>query len=142
MLALLSAIPYVSSLNCCCCLWILGGGFLAAYLFRSENKAISTGQAAWVGILSGIWGAFVYSFLSAILWKVMSAQFISQFNEIMKASDTEIPSEAMNMILDFTASPVIAFLVVFAGSLFFFPLMTLIGSLIGAAIFKTKKTGL
>ncbi len=32
-LGLLSAIPPISFANMCCCVWVLGGGALASYLY-------------------------------------------------------------------------------------------------------------
>ncbi len=35
-IGMLSALPIVSVGNCCCCLWMIGGGVLAAYLRAAE----------------------------------------------------------------------------------------------------------
>jgi hypothetical protein len=59
-LGVLSALPFFSAGNCCC-LWTLGGGFLAAYLLQQEQPtAITMGNGAAVGFLAGIIGACVH----------------------------------------------------------------------------------
>ena len=139
ILALLSAIPYLSSINCCCCLWVIVGGFWAAYLFRSAGETPSLGQSIGIGVLTGIWAAFLYSILTAILWYTMSDQFITQFAQVMETSSTEIPPEMLELFADFSESPVFAFLIVFSGALFIFPICTTIGSIIGSLILKKRE---
>ena len=49
---ILSGIPIV---NCLCCLWIIGGGILAAYFLTKESPVVlSAGDGAIVGIFAGI----------------------------------------------------------------------------------------
>ena len=36
-IGVLSALPLVNAVNCCCCLWVLVGGALAAYLRQQNN---------------------------------------------------------------------------------------------------------
>ena len=65
VLGVLSALPLVSAGNFCCCLWVIGGGVVAAYLLQQARPApISPGEGALVGLLSGIVGAVVYLILS------------------------------------------------------------------------------
>jgi hypothetical protein len=53
----LSGMPII---NCLCCLWIIGGGVLAAYFLTKESSvALTAGDGAIVGIFSGIIAAFV-----------------------------------------------------------------------------------
>jgi len=139
IMALLSAIPYVSSLNFCCCLWVLVGGFWAAYLFWSAARSITVIQGVVVGMLAGTWAAPIYSALTAILWRTMSDQFIAQFNQVMETSNAQIPPEMLDLITEFSTSPIIAFLVVLCGSLIVFPIIAAIGSTIGALIFGKRK---
>lgn len=60
-IGVLSALPVVSLANCCC-LWIIGGGYLAAYLMQQDHPTpITAGDGALVGFLSGIFGAVVFT---------------------------------------------------------------------------------
>lgn len=55
----LSALPFVNMANCCC-LWLIAGGVMAAYLMQLNHPApISMAQGALVGFLAGIFGALI-----------------------------------------------------------------------------------
>jgi hypothetical protein len=59
-LGLLSAIPPVSLGNVCCCVWVLGGGALASYLYvRRSPTPVLLGQGAELGALAGVVGTIV-----------------------------------------------------------------------------------
>src|SRR5262249_18303726 len=59
-MGVLSALPIVAVGNICC-LWVAGGGLLAAYLLQQdEPAAITAADRALVGLLAGVIGAFVY----------------------------------------------------------------------------------
>jgi len=59
-MGVLSALPLISVGNVCCCLWVIGGGLVAAYLLQ-QNQAtpITPGDGALVGLLAGLIGALV-----------------------------------------------------------------------------------
>jgi hypothetical protein len=74
----LSALPIIYVGNACCCLWIVGGGILAAYLLQQNQSApITPGDGALVGLLAGIIGAFV-TFLVSIPIDIVTAPFERQ----------------------------------------------------------------
>jgi hypothetical protein len=59
-LGLLSAIPPISLANVCCCVWVLGGGALAAYQYvRRSPTPVLLGQGAELGALAGVVGTIV-----------------------------------------------------------------------------------
>jgi hypothetical protein len=60
VMGVLSALPIVSLGNACCCLWVLSGGAVAAYLLQQEATGpITPGDGALVGLLAGLCGAVV-----------------------------------------------------------------------------------
>jgi hypothetical protein len=62
---LLSALPIIAAANLCCCLWVVSGGLVAAYLLQQNQVAtITPGDGALVGLLAGATGAFVYLIVS------------------------------------------------------------------------------
>ena len=60
VMGVLSALPFVSAGNLCCCLWVLVGGLVAAYVLQQNQPGpIQPGDGALVGLLAGLIGAFV-----------------------------------------------------------------------------------
>ena len=127
-IGVLSALPIV---NCCCCLWISGGGFLAAYL-QSQRQPISLTilQGARVGVLAGIIGAVVWLLVSSALTP-LQLRFVE-----MARSAGDMPPEVQDLLQSVEAGG-------FGGNIFGFVVFLCIGSLIstiggmtGAAYFK------
>ena len=64
-MGVLSALPIIAVGNTCCCLWVVGGGFVAAYLQQQmQDTPISPADGALVGLLAGLVGAVVHLILS------------------------------------------------------------------------------
>lgn len=59
-IGVLSALPVIGFGNCCCCLWIVTGGLLAAYLDQDPHRPQTIGRGALDGFLAGVIGAFVW----------------------------------------------------------------------------------
>jgi hypothetical protein len=78
IVGLLSAIPFV---NYCCCIWAIGGGALAGFLYiKSSPTPVPTGDGAIVGALAGVVGGLLYLIIGlpiALLFGAaeMEAQF-------------------------------------------------------------------
>ena len=70
-IGVLSALPLVNVGNCCC-LWIIGGGMLAAYLDQAPGQPRNVARGALDGLLAGVVGAFVYLMASAVISTVMA----------------------------------------------------------------------
>src|SRR5436309_8139061 len=65
VMGVLSALPIISAGNLCCCLWVVSGGAVAAYVLQqNQPMPITAGDGALVGLLAGVVGAFVYVILS------------------------------------------------------------------------------
>jgi len=64
-MGVLSALPIISAGNVCCCLWVVSGGAVAAYLFQQNRSTPMTpADGALVGLLAGLAGALVRSVVS------------------------------------------------------------------------------
>ena len=58
IVGLLSAIPIV---NYCCCIWGIGGGALAGYLYIKDSPLpVKPGDGAMIGALAGVFGGVLY----------------------------------------------------------------------------------
>jgi hypothetical protein len=68
-LGVLSALPFVSAGNCCCCLWIVSGrARWRPYLeVQQKNRTLTDGEGAAVGALAGVIGAFVWLPIAIVL---------------------------------------------------------------------------
>ena len=66
MLGVLSALPLVGPIgNICCCLWVVSGGLVAAYVLQANHPtAITPADGLLVGLLAGLIGAVIHTALS------------------------------------------------------------------------------
>ena len=86
---ILSGIPIV---NCLCCLWIIGGGILAAYFLAKESPIVLTaGDGAIVGIFTGIIAAFV-EIIVDIPFRAVNEKIIQGMMDRFSQYYEEIPS--------------------------------------------------
>src|SRR5262249_38345883 len=59
-MGVLTALPLINVGNLCCCLWVIGGGLVAAYVFQQNQPGpMSPSDGALVGLLAGLVGALV-----------------------------------------------------------------------------------
>ena len=64
-MGVLSALPIINLGNACCCLWVISGGVVAAYLLQqNQTTPITPADGAVVGLLAGVTGAVVQLVLS------------------------------------------------------------------------------
>jgi hypothetical protein len=141
-MGVLSALPIIGPIgNACCCLWVISGGLVAAYVLQqNQSTPIAGGDGAVVGLLAGLIGAVVHSVVSIPLdlmigpmERTMALRFIER-----------LPPEAREMFDQygfrdtslsgalFVASHVFGLIFwLFVGAIF-----STIGGLIGSALFK------
>ena len=134
-IGVLSALPLVNAGNCCCCLWVLMGGALAAYLRQQNNPyQIDAAEGAIVGLMAGVVGGIVYSLLSIPLQMMAGPMQQEWMNEIL-SSNPNVTPEMREMVERLTASSglhVIGMII----SLVVNSIFGMLGGLIGVAIFK------
>jgi hypothetical protein len=120
---ILSAIPFV---NYCCCIWAVGGGILAVYLFvKNTGTPVTPGGGAAIGAVAGGIGAVIYLVISIPLNLIIGAAAMAAQMEQMEKAGVSIPFSGMALVL---VGSIIGAIIVFV--------LTLIGGLIGAPIFK------
>jgi hypothetical protein len=127
-IGVLSALPFIGICNCCC-LWIVGGGALAAYL-EQQNRAASLtlAQGARVGVLAGLIGAVIWLAIDISL-----SPLLEQFNDVMRGN-RDLPPEVEEMMEWVRTGPgrvVYGFLL-----LCLCAIASTIGGMVGAAYFK------
>jgi hypothetical protein len=145
VLGAVGGIPIVGMLNCACCALIIGGGFLAAYLYSNDCKLVGAPfgamAGATVGLIAGAFYALAHSIVGAIANVVVRAMGfggdIRETIEQLEDQGVEIPLEAEPWI-EFlaSASPFVLIAFGFLFLLLFGAVFSTIGGLIGGAVFK------
>ena len=134
-MGVLSALPIVSAGNLCCCLWVVSGGVVAAYILQQNQvAAIAPGDGALVGLLAGIVGAFVYLLLSVPITLLVAPMERIVLQRILENTGNMPPEfrEYVGTHLGGGIRIVIGFiLMLFVGSIF-----SAVGGLLGAVIFR------
>lgn len=91
-IGILSALPIVNVANCCC-LWVTGGGFIAAYLDRDNApRPFTAGRGALTGLLAGVLGAFVWLIASLTLEPLIGSLQARVAEEMLRSASDMPPS--------------------------------------------------
>ncbi len=143
-MGVLSALPIISAGNACCCLWVVSGGLVAAYLFQQERTApITPADGALVGLLAGLTGALVRTVVSIPVDLLVAPMEQAMLQRVLDMGT--LPPE-MRDVLDrygrgaatggayFIISHIFSLMFwLFAGGVF-----STLGGTLGALIFKTQ----
>jgi hypothetical protein len=127
-IALLSAIPIVSLVNCVLCGWVWGGGIGATYLYRRLGGVapVSVGTDVAVGVLAGVIAAVIATVIDLVLGSSSAA---------LAAAMQSIPANSLPPALANPAALTGFSLVL---RLISFILFGLVGGFLGSLIFKSK----
>jgi hypothetical protein len=134
-IGVLSALPIVNLANCCC-LWIVGGGAITAYLAQQDDpRPLGLLAGARLGFRAGISGAVIWLFASAAV-NVMVAPLQQSAADLMLRNATDIPPDVRTW-LESAGTSALPMRMVFG---FFFQVFVAapfasLGGLIGAALF-------
>ena len=142
-MGVLSALPLVNVGNACCCLWVISGGMVAAYVFQQNQQTPMTpGDGALVGLFAGLIGAVVQVVVSLPLDLLVGPMYRELAQRAVEMAGS-MPPEMRDLLdrISRRGTPSLAFLVVskvvsamvwgFLGAIF-----STIGGLLGAVMFK------
>jgi hypothetical protein len=146
VIGLLWSIPFLSLANMCCCLGVMVGGALAAWMLikRSPVLPISYGDGAVVGLLAGVVGAGVHLVLGVPIQLAfngaglgMIRSLFSQMGnpEAQRMIEEAIRNSQNQPLTDRLFGALFAWLIVSVISIGF----ASIGGLIGVALFEKRK---
>ena len=142
ILGVLSAVPFVNALNCFCCLWVIAGGVVAAYLYQKESPLpVQYGDGAVLGLLTGLFGAVVEAIIS-IPFRLLGAELASgSIQEALREleSNPDIPPELVEFIRILMSGGAATGIISLAINLVIFAIFATIGAIIGVAIFSRSK---
>jgi len=132
-IGVLSALPVV---NCCCCLWIVCGGVLAAYLDQQNDpRPITAGRGAWNGFLAGMIGAVVWLVVSVALDVVLAPMRERLASEIIRVA-RDMPPEARAALESIGTSSSVGYIFNFIVLLCASGILSTLGGVLGAAFFR------
>ena len=145
VLGVLSALPIVYFGNCCC-LWILGGGAVAASVLQSnQQEPITAGDGALAGLLAGLAGAFIH-FVVSIPIDVVVGPWEREFGQrLLEMTNNPQMQDALRRGLDQSAAGGFAFLVVRRLGVLVLMLVlssafSTIGGILGSLMFRKAPT--
>ena len=135
-IGVLSALPIVSVGNCCC-LWILGGGLLTVRLAGQEAAgSIPPGRGAFLGLMAGVAGAFVWLIVALALDVVVAPLQERMIAEMLRGAQDMPPNarQWLEMVAGRASTPM-RFVGGFAFQLFG-AIFSALGGLLGAVFFR------
>jgi hypothetical protein len=131
----LSVLPIVNFGNLCCCLWVVSGGVVAAYLLQQNQPTpLTASDGALVGLLAGVAGAVLTVILSIPISWLMSPVERELLERIARQTGQDLPPafEGPMGVLVYLA---FGCLMLFVGAVF-----STLGGLLGAALFRKPST--
>ena len=135
VMGVLSALPIISAGNLCCCLWIVSGGLLAAYLLQQNSVTpITQSDGAITGLLAGVIGAVIYLILSipvTFLVAPMQRQVLARLMDRANGMPPEFREYMGNYV-----GGAIGLLIGFVFMLIMGAIFATIGGLLGAVFFR------
>jgi len=135
-IGVLSGLPLVGMGNFCCCLWVVCGGLLGAYLDQQHDpRPITVGRGALTGLLSGIIGAFVWLIVSIVVNILLAPLRQSALADFTR-STRDLPPEVRSMLETLSANPSIGLFIGFVMFLFAGAIFATLGGILGAAFFR------
>jgi len=143
-MGVLSALPFVSAANLCCCLWVVGGGLVAAFVLQqNESASITPADGALVGLFAGLLGAVIQVLVSIPITFVVAPMERALLQRVVDMAGT-MPEEMREMVEQYSrGGQSIAFTIVARAVAFMFWLcvgavFSTVGGLIGAAVFRKQ----
>jgi hypothetical protein len=133
-IGVLSALPFVSAVNCCCCLWAISGGVLATYLRQQNSRyQVPAAEGALVGLMAGAIGGVIYVVLSLALAPIVGPMQQQMFEGMMRGQD--VPPEFRDMLENMGSMTAMMGVMHFVNAIIY-TVFGLLGGLLGVALFK------
>jgi hypothetical protein len=135
-IGVLSSLPLIEFGNCCCCLWVLAGGALAAYLRQqSLPYQIAAAEGALVGLMAGAVGAVIATAIS-IPVQMVTGPMMQAWIDRLIAGNPDMPPELRDAMSRTRVGGAGGWVLGLLASLIIYPIFALLGGLLGSAIFK------
>jgi hypothetical protein len=148
VMGILSGIPYLNLGNVICCMWIVGGGMLASYLYiKKSPQPVNVGEGAMIGAMAGVVGTLVALIVGVPLNILMSypeQRFLVDLTERFNPEQAEVYRERLEAVMSqpvatqfFSSFFSIGTFIALAITVLF----ALIGGLLAVPLFEKRKNG-
>jgi hypothetical protein len=139
-MGVLSALPFISAGNCVCCMWVIGGGVLAAYLMQQNHPLpITVADGALVGLLAGVFGAVIATILSIPIDLALGDMQRQMLGRILERIGSDLPAETQDILNRYERSGA-AWGAMKVFSMMFFVVIGavfgMLGGILGASMFR------
>jgi len=135
-IGILSALPVVGLGNCCCCLWIVTGGMLAAYFDQQNDpRPITVGRGAIVGLKAGVIGALVWLVVSVVLEPVLAPVRERMIAAALRIA-RDLPPDARAALESADGTSSLGYALNFLLFLCVGAVFSTVGGMVGAAFFR------
>jgi len=138
LVGLLSSIPAIGALNCCCCLWFLVGGIWLTRWLKSDKGAVDAVDAIVGGLVLGIVASVVYSALNTAIVFMSKDANLAQIESTFEQMNMTMPEQYSFFIDLLYSSPWIVFFANLLFTVLVYPIAGIVGALIGIALFNRK----
>ena len=136
-IGVLSALPIVSIANCCC-LWLVGGGAVTAYLIQQgQPEPIGLSDGSVGGFLAGVFGAVVYTIVS-IPVQMLTLPMQEEIAEMLRGS-ADVPPDVVEMVDQLSGAGPVAMVFGFVVILLAGMVFSTLGGLLGAVVFRRNR---
>jgi len=139
LLGILSSLPLF---NCLCCVWMIGGGVLAAYLFVKDSPApVTLGRGVTLGLLTGCLGTIVMALFFVPLHMLLNpgVTIMEQMRQSMNQLPN-VPPETRQLLATLEERSGIIYAIGFIFMLIVSCLFSMAGGAIGVAIFEKRNS--
>jgi hypothetical protein len=143
-LGLLSAIPFVSLPNICCCAWAIAGGLMATYLYvKNSTVPARPGDGAILGAIAGVVGAVIYVILGPPLNIMTGNAMLGIMVGLMERFNPDMAGAMATQAEMMQSMPFVQqWIAALPGALFgalMLVIFATVGGLLGVPIFEKRK---
>jgi len=144
VMAVLSTMPIVNLGNCLCCMWIMLGGGIGAYLYWKKlppGAEWKSGDGALLGLLSGVFGALIGSFLNYFFMVFLGMGPDQDMLQTLMDTLGTVPAEfeeALRSIGEGDSIPSSLVVLLLIANLFLDTLFGTVGGLLAAALLRKR----
>ena len=154
VIGLVSSVPGLSLINCCCCAGVWLGGVLAMYLYKQqfteEMPPLESSDALMLGLMAGVVGAFTATIVNVLIYVTFGPVEAELVRSIVgklldrMAAQGSMPTDMVDSLkeqIEASIKDAGRMSNIFGGlfiTLIVYPIFTILGALLGYSMFRPK----